>query len=117
MAKKTFSKELAETVGANTREARKALGLTQQQVADALGVTINFYARIERGKTLPSVSTLLTMTQVLHLSADRLLEMVPSDIRMADLSPEVAYLAGIARQDPALQRMLSALVAALEDTD
>lgn len=116
MAKKTFSKEMAETVGHQAREARKALGLTQEQVADALDVTCHFYGRIERGRTLPSITTLARMSEVLRVSADRLLGLVSHDLRLGELSPDLAYLAGIARQDAGMHRVLSAIVAALEDT-
>ena len=39
----------------NLRAARKAAGLTQQQVADRLGIGLRHYKKIERGDTLGSV--------------------------------------------------------------
>ena len=42
-------------VRATLQAARKANGLTQQQVADALGVTIRTYQRIESGQVLGSI--------------------------------------------------------------
>lgn len=40
----------------NLRNARKAAGMTQQQVADKLGIGLRHYKKIERGETLGSIS-------------------------------------------------------------
>lgn len=41
---------LAETVGHRLAEVRRARGLTQQQVADRMGITKGRVSQIERGK-------------------------------------------------------------------
>lgn len=64
---------LAKTIGSAARSARLARGLTQEDAADIVGVSLEFYARIERGKTLPSVPTLLRLAAALGVSADVLL--------------------------------------------
>ena len=33
----------------NLKEARKKAGMTQQQMADALGISLNYYQKIEAG--------------------------------------------------------------------
>lgn len=38
------------------REARNAMGMTQQQVADRLGVSLRYYQAIESGKKLGSIA-------------------------------------------------------------
>lgn len=38
------------------KEARKAKGMTQQQVADALGISLRHYCKIEAGDVLGSIS-------------------------------------------------------------
>ena len=56
---------------ASRGEARK---LTQEDAADVVGVSVEFYARIERGKTSSSVPTLLRIAAAgLRLSSDVLL--------------------------------------------
>ena len=40
----------------NLKQARKAAGMTQQQVADKLGIGLRHYKKIERGETLGSIS-------------------------------------------------------------
>jgi transcriptional regulator with XRE-family HTH domain len=61
------------SIGRAARVARRARRLTQEDVADRVGVSTQFYGRIERGNTLPSVTTLRRMLEVLDLRADELL--------------------------------------------
>lgn len=66
-------KKLAKTIGAAARTARTARGWTQQDVAERLDLSTEFYARLERGATLPSIPTLVRISAVLDLSPDTLL--------------------------------------------
>jgi transcriptional regulator with XRE-family HTH domain len=61
------------SIGQAARLARRARKLTQEDVADRVGVSTQFYGRIERGYALPSVTTLRRMLEVLDLRADELL--------------------------------------------
>lgn len=61
------------SIGQAARQARRARKLTQEDVADRVGVSTQFYGRIERGYALPSVTTLRRMLEVLDLRADELL--------------------------------------------
>jgi transcriptional regulator with XRE-family HTH domain len=65
--------DLAQRLGAEVRRARVALRLTQVDAAERVGVSVESFARIERGGTLPSVPTLRRLTAVLAVSADVLL--------------------------------------------
>jgi transcriptional regulator with XRE-family HTH domain len=65
--------KLARSIGVAARQARTALEITQEDAAERLGVSVDFYARIERGNSLPSVPTLARMVVVLGVSADALL--------------------------------------------
>ena len=53
--------------------ARKALGLTQQQVADALNVSYQAVSLWERGDSLPDARNLLPLSRILEISVDDLL--------------------------------------------
>ena len=64
---------LSEELGPKVRRARRAKGLTQEQTSEELGVSTEFYARVERGKALPSVPTFDRMIDVLDVEADILL--------------------------------------------
>jgi transcriptional regulator with XRE-family HTH domain len=68
-----MNKELARTIGAATRHARKNLQLTQEDAAERINVSVEFYARIERGNSLPSILTFARIVTALGVSADALL--------------------------------------------
>lgn len=68
-----MNKELAKSIGSAARQARTALELTQEDAAERIEVSVEFYARIERGNSLPSVPTLARVAGVLGVSADALL--------------------------------------------
>ena len=68
-----MNKELAKTIGAAARQARKHLQLTQEDVAERIDVSVEFYARIERGTSLPSILTFVRVVAALGISADLLL--------------------------------------------
>lgn len=61
-------------IGAKLRSVRQAQGLTIAQVADATDLTKGYISRIERDETSPSVSTLLSICQVLSLTIGTLFE-------------------------------------------
>ena len=49
------------------KAAREAKGMTQEQTAHACGMTLNNYARIERGDTGTTVRTLQKIADTLDL--------------------------------------------------
>jgi len=49
---------------------RKYLGLTQEQVAEAVGITYSSYVKIENTFQSPSLETLVAISQVLQTSLD-----------------------------------------------
>ncbi|HEX5927796.1 MAG TPA: helix-turn-helix transcriptional regulator [Solirubrobacterales bacterium] len=61
-------------LGSNLREARKRLGLTQEQVAERSGVHSTEVSRIEAGKRDPRVSTLQRLARAVEVQPGRLLE-------------------------------------------
>jgi transcriptional regulator with XRE-family HTH domain len=116
--------KLAKSIGAAARQGRTALELTQEDAAERLQVSVDFYARIERGNSLPSVPTLARMVAVLGVSADALLgrmaftlvtapgwtpEAPPTD------PPEVRRVARMLRRaSPAGLRLVTILLKELE---
>jgi len=91
---------LAMRLAANISERRKALGLTQSAVAEALNVDTETLSRFERGKHLPSLKTLERLAAVLQsrvatlLSEDEIAAM-PDSLRVS------AWLGGLDRRDQA----------------
>lgn len=74
-----MDKQLAKSIGAAARRARKALELTQEDAAERIGVSVEFYARIERGNSLPSVPTFVRIANSLGVSADTLIGRTPAE--------------------------------------
>jgi transcriptional regulator with XRE-family HTH domain len=65
--------DLGKTIGEAARSARAALDLTQADAAERIGISTEFYARIERGGAMPSVPTLAKMAEELEIAVDTLL--------------------------------------------
>ena len=63
-----FSERLTET--------RKDRGYTQQSIADALGVERTRYTKWESGKSYPSFDILVSICDLLNISADYLMGMI-----------------------------------------
>lgn len=61
----------------NIATRRKALGLTQAQLAEKLGVETETLSRFERGKHLPSLATLERLAGLLQVTVSELLAEQP----------------------------------------
>jgi transcriptional regulator with XRE-family HTH domain len=70
---------LAIVIGRAARQARQALGLTHEQVAEKLGVSVEIYARMERGIVCPSLKTFVRLAQVLRVDGNTLLGFEPAN--------------------------------------
>ena len=57
--------------------ARNTMGYTQQQVADALGLTASTYCGYETGKRQPDVAKLKQLARILNTTGSFLLETEP----------------------------------------
>ncbi|MGX2998828.1 helix-turn-helix domain-containing protein [Streptomyces sp. JNUCC 64] len=76
-------------VGARLRACRKAQGLTIEQVAAATGLTRGFLSRVERDETSPSVTSLVTLCQVLSLPVGTLFEDADTEVVRLDTAPHL----------------------------
>lgn len=68
MNKNDFYKQL----GRNIRHRRDKLGLTQQELADKLGISLNFMGKIEVAFSKPSLDTLIKIAEGLEISVSDL---------------------------------------------
>ena len=57
----------------NIKDIRIRKGLTQSEVASALGVSSVVYSRYENGKRQPSIDTLIQMADIFGVTVDYLL--------------------------------------------
>ena len=65
--------ELRTVIGANVRDQRRIVGLTQRQLATTVGVTDAQISRIEAGKSSPSVELLALLADTLDTTPSTLL--------------------------------------------
>ena len=57
----------------NIRRYRKNLGLTQDQLAERLGVTLGAVSKWERGSSQPDLSYIMDLAELFHVSVDALI--------------------------------------------
>lgn len=57
-------------IGKRIKEQREALGLTQEQFAEKIGVATNYISTIERGASFPRCEKLILILNGLKTSAD-----------------------------------------------
>ena len=56
----------------NIREHRKRLGLTQEQLAERLGITLGTVSKWERGGSEPDLGYIMDLAELFHVSVDAL---------------------------------------------
>jgi len=66
------------------KDARLAAGMTQEELAAAVGVKQPSVAQWENGSTYPRVPMLRALAEVLHTTVDALIEEVETDDKTAD---------------------------------
>ncbi len=59
-------------LGENIKRRRKELGLTQQQLADELDISLNFMGKIEVAFSKPSLDTLIKISEKLNTTVSEL---------------------------------------------
>lgn len=65
---------IAKAFGQRVREARKAAGLTQEQLAEACGLHSTYISNVERGYRVPTVPTLIKVAHGLGVAPSRLID-------------------------------------------
>ena len=66
-------KRMKITISQNISKLRKASGMTQEQLAEALGVSFAAVSKWERGVTTPELDTIVEMADLFCISVDALL--------------------------------------------
>jgi len=61
---------LYKRLGIRLRQRRKALKMTQEEVAEKADISLSFYGHIERGTRKFSIDTFIKLIEVLKFSAD-----------------------------------------------
>ncbi len=66
--------ELAKVIGKSIAKHRHNVALTQSQVAEHLGISIDAMSRMERGGIMPTVSRLVQLAEIFDCEASSLLQ-------------------------------------------
>lgn len=74
-----------ESIGRNVRRYRLKKKLSQEDLAELAGLSINYAGEVERGKKIPSFETLIVLINALEVSADMVLaDVVPVGYTVKD---------------------------------
>jgi len=87
-------KELLHILGSKIRERRKVLGLTQEQLAELAGISVNFLARMEMTARTPSFDTLVRIADALGVEVSDLLRSEAS-VDQLNNARDIAYCLGL----------------------
>ncbi len=63
-----------KNLGKNIKKRRKELGLTQQELADKLNISLNFMGKIEVAFSKPSLDTLIEIADKLEIPVSELVK-------------------------------------------
>lgn len=84
--------------GERIRERRKALRMSQAELAAHLGITQNQISKYERGVDSPSIENLIKMVNLFETTADYLLGLSPMpELSKLDVSPAEAEMIALMR--------------------
>lgn len=116
--KDAFAARLAAELGRASRQERRARRMTQSDAATRMGITPEFYGRIERGHALPSVTTLARWIDVLDLDLDAIIARAAGDAQpRVEVSSEPLPLRRVLRRlrraTPSTRELVSRLLDAL----
>lgn len=60
-------------LGSRVRQARRQMSLTQEELAEKMGISASFLGHIERGSRVASIETLVGLCNVLNVTPEYLL--------------------------------------------
>ena len=79
----------------NIRDYRKSLGLTQEQLAERLQITLGTVSKWERGSSEPDLGYIMDLAELFHVSVDAL---IGFSMRGADVDEEVDRIGEMANK-------------------
>ena len=84
-----------KSIGRNIQNCRNALGFTQEQFAEIVGLSVSYIGAIERGEKLPRLTVFIHIADTLKVSTDSLLSGVlaqGNETIASDLSKQISQL-------------------------
>ena len=94
----------------NLKRSRQRIGLTQQQIANALGITKSTYCCYETGKRQPDIAKLRRLSLLLCTSVDELLGLVGGENRYSVSPTEFEQIKLYRMMDAHGQRMVRVIL-------
>jgi transcriptional regulator with XRE-family HTH domain len=85
MRKQADLMKLVNIFTEHLRARRKAMGLTQEQLAERSDFSTNYIARLELGTSIPSLSTLTKLSKALRIGVPDLLANEPQPVSSDDV--------------------------------
>lgn len=109
-------RKLEAVVRAHIRELRAARGLTQEQLCERAGISVDAVSRIEGGSRVPTLDTLARLARALAVSPSALLENPGQHTRAAEpkrASTATRICAALDGQPDEVQRLAERAVASV----
>lgn len=94
----------------NLKKSRQRVGLTQQQIANALGITKSTYCGYETGKRQPDIAKLRRLALLLCTSVDELLDLVGGENEYTVSPAEFEQIRLFRQMDAHGQRMVRVIL-------
>ena len=94
-----------KNIGKRISERRKRMGLTQEQLAEQMEVSIQMVSNLERGIKAIRIDNLIRLSQILGVSTDYILTGQRTDNDVNALAGQILYL----KEDK--RKLIEALVA------
>ncbi len=92
--------EFLQRLSQMIRDKRKELSISQEKLAEMVGVSTSFVGQVERGESLPSVANLFAFVRCLNLDVNSLF------FGVDDPRNEIDELCNLARQMDEWKRLL-----------
>lgn len=109
MRKKNRTPDLETAIGENFRRTRLVAGMSQAEIAEALGVTFQQIQKYENGKNRLSVSTALTAARAMSVNPRRIipdLDTIAEDSALRLSAAEVGMIQALRSAGVAPQHMM-----------
>lgn len=83
-------------VGKRLAKRRKELGLKQYQVCEMIDVNYKYISNLEKGRSIPSVETVMNLCEALNVTPDYLLMGAVLDSKVSDekITEKISRLSG-----------------------
>ena len=102
--------QLSAFLGPRIKAARKAMNMTQRDIAQLVGISTEYFGRMERGHALPSLKTLFKVLGVLGIGIGDFFALGPDGTPEAMDSSSFEFWVEVIRQDPEAKRAFVTLL-------